>query len=36
MRFAQGFFAMLPLWTGVIPVGIAYGTAARDVGVKSC
>ncbi len=34
MRFAQGFLAMLPLWTGAIPVGIAYGAAARDVGLS--
>ncbi|ETX03891.1 AzlC family ABC transporter permease [Candidatus Entotheonella palauensis] len=34
MRFAQGFLAMLPLWTGAIPVGIAYGAAARDAGLS--
>lgn len=34
MQFAQGFLAMLPLWTGAIPVGIAYGAAARDVGLS--
>ena len=34
LRFAQGFLAMLPLWTGAIPVGIAYGAAARDVGLS--
>ena len=33
MRFAQGFVAMLPLWTGAIPVGVAYGVAARDAGL---
>ena len=25
---------MLPLWTGAIPVGIAYGVAARDAGLS--
>ena len=34
MRFAQGFLAMLPLWTGAIPVGVAYGVAARDAGLS--
>ncbi len=34
MRFAQGFLAMLPLWTGAIPIGIAYGVAARDAGLN--
>lgn len=31
--FARGFLALMPLWTGAIPVGIAYGVAARGVGL---
>ncbi len=31
--FARGFVAMLPLWAGAIPVGIAYGLAARGAGL---
>ncbi|MGN6810562.1 MAG: hypothetical protein ACTHMP_06785, partial [Thermomicrobiales bacterium] len=31
--FARGFLALIPLWTGAIPVGIAYGVAARGVGL---
>jgi predicted branched-subunit amino acid permease len=30
--FGRGFAGLLPLWLGAIPVGIAYGVAARDVG----
>lgn len=30
--FARGYLAMLPLWTGAIPVGLAYGVAARGAG----
>jgi predicted branched-subunit amino acid permease len=30
--FVGGFIAMLPLWTGAIPMGIAYGVAARGAG----
>ncbi len=30
--FVGGFIAMLPLWTGAIPIGIAYGVAARGAG----
>lgn len=30
--FVGGFIAMLPLWTGAIPIGIAYGLAARGAG----
>lgn len=30
--FAGGFAAMLPLWAGAIPSGVAYGLAARGVG----
>lgn len=29
----EGFLAMLPLWAGAIPSGIAYGVAARAVGI---
>ena len=32
-QFCEGFVAMLPLWAGAIPSGIAYGVAARAVGV---
>ncbi len=32
--FWRGFVALLPLWTGAIPVGIAYAVAARDAGVS--
>src|SRR5205814_650363 len=28
--FARGFVALLPLWAGAIPSGIAYGVAARS------
>lgn len=31
--FIRGFVAMLPLWTGAIPVGIVYGVAARGAGL---
>src|SRR5215207_1026002 len=31
----EGFLAMLPLWTGAIPVGIAYGVAAGDAGLSA-
>lgn len=31
--FRDGFLAMLPLWTGAIPAGIAYGVAARSIGL---
>jgi predicted branched-subunit amino acid permease len=31
--FARGFLAMLPLWVAAIPSGIAYGVAARGVGL---
>ena len=31
--FVQGYIAMLPLWTGAIPIGIAYGVAARGTGL---
>lgn len=29
-----GFLAMLPLWTGAIPTGIAYAVAAHDAGLS--
>src|SRR5919202_3789021 len=31
--FARGFLALLPLWAGAIPAGIAYGVAARTAGL---
>ncbi len=31
--FVRGFAAMLPLWTGAIPVGLAYGLAAHGAGL---
>jgi predicted branched-subunit amino acid permease len=31
--FLRGFAAMLPLWLGAIPVGIAYAAAARAAGI---
>src|SRR5687768_9550951 len=32
--FRQGFVAMLPLWAGAIPVGAAFGLAARQAGLS--
>lgn len=32
-EFGRGFAAMFPLWAGAIPVGIAYGVAAREAGI---
>ena len=32
--FIRGFVGLMPLWTGAIPVGIAYGLAARDAGLN--
>jgi predicted branched-subunit amino acid permease len=32
--FITGFVAMLPLWAGAIPFGIAYGGAAREAGLS--
>ncbi len=32
-RFLHGFVALLPLWIGAIPVGIAYAVAARAAGL---
>jgi 4-azaleucine resistance transporter AzlC len=34
-EFVEGFVAMLPLWSGAIPSGIAYGVAARAVGMSA-
>lgn len=31
--FRRGFAAMVPLWVGAVPVGIAYGAAAREGGL---
>lgn len=31
--FRRGFAAMVPLWMGAVPVGIAYGVAAGDAGL---
>jgi predicted branched-subunit amino acid permease len=31
--FGRGFVAMLPLWAGAIPVGAAFGVAAREAGL---
>ena len=31
--FARGFVALLPLWAGAIPSGIAYGVAATSAGL---
>lgn len=31
--FVRGFVAMLPLWAGAIPSGIAYGVAAHTAGL---
>lgn len=33
--FMRGFVAMAPLWVGAIPVGIAYGLAARNAGLSA-
>ena len=32
--FVRGFVALLPLWAGAIPIGIAYGVAARGGGLS--
>src|SRR4051794_27463767 len=31
--FGRGYLALLPLWSGAIPAGIAYGVAARSAGL---
>jgi branched chain amino acid efflux pump len=33
--FRRGFVAMLPLWLGAVPVGIAYGVAAQAAGLSA-
>ncbi|MGH9173856.1 MAG: AzlC family ABC transporter permease [Vicinamibacterales bacterium] len=33
--FTRGFVGLLPLWTGAIPVGVAYGLAARGAGLNA-
>jgi len=32
--FAAGFRAMVPLWLGVVPFGLAYAVLARDAGLS--
>lgn len=32
--FWRGYLALLPLWTGAIPAGVAYGVAARSAGLS--
>jgi 4-azaleucine resistance transporter AzlC len=32
--FRHGFRAMMPLWLGVVPFGIAYAVIARDAGLS--
>jgi predicted branched-subunit amino acid permease len=32
--FGRGFVAMLPLWVGAIPVGVAFGVAAGQAGLS--
>jgi predicted branched-subunit amino acid permease len=31
--FRRGFVGLLPLWAGAIPAGVAYGVAARGIGL---
>jgi len=33
--YRRGFQAMLPLWAGAIPVGVAYAVAARTAGIDA-
>jgi len=33
--FARGFVALLPLWAGAVPVGVAFGVAARGAGLSA-
>jgi len=33
-RFARGFAAMVPLWVGVVPFGLAYAVTARGAGLS--
>src|SRR3954451_16591875 len=32
--FGRGYLALLPLWSGAIPAGLAYGVAARAAGLS--
>jgi predicted branched-subunit amino acid permease len=32
--FKRGFLAMVPLWAGAVPFGIAYGVTAREAGLS--
>jgi predicted branched-subunit amino acid permease len=32
--FGAGYLALLPLWTGAIPAGLAFGVAARSAGLS--
>ena len=32
--FGRGFVAMVPLWVGVAPFGLAYAVLARDAGLS--
>src|ERR1044071_3573274 len=31
--FWRGYLALLPLWSGAIPAGVAFGVAARSAGL---
>ena len=33
-RFGRGFRAMVPLWLGVVPFGLAYAVTARNAGLS--
>jgi 4-azaleucine resistance transporter AzlC len=33
LQFRRGWLAMVPLWLGVVPFGLAYAIAARDAGL---
>lgn len=33
--FVRGFVALLPLWAGALPVGVAYGVAAQGAGLSA-
>jgi predicted branched-subunit amino acid permease len=33
--FWRGYLALLPLWSGAIPAGVAYGVAARSAGLSA-
>jgi predicted branched-subunit amino acid permease len=32
--FGRGYLALLPLWSGAIPAGVAFGVAARSAGLN--